>query len=285
MATSPLFGWQEPDDTSLVKDGAAAIRTLGNAIDTSMGDLLGGTTGQVLAKASNTNMDFTWVAQDDSNAIQNAIVDAKGDLIAATANDTPARLAVGANGQVLTADSTAATGLKWATVSSGGFTLINTTTIGSGISSTSLPANTFTSTYTNYKFLFTGVTSTSANITITMRLRSGSTDETSASYSANGYKSTGTLAQYGAVNQTSQEIGSIRTGFAERTFISGEIYRPQESAQTMYATNFAIDVAGTFTNFQQSGLLNTSTSYDSMSFIYTGGTVTGGKISVYGYSI
>jgi len=61
MATSPLFGWEEPDDTDLVKDGAAAIRTLGNAIDTSMGDLLGGTTSQILSKNSNTNMDFTWV--------------------------------------------------------------------------------------------------------------------------------------------------------------------------------------------------------------------------------
>jgi hypothetical protein len=58
-----------------------------------------------------------WVGFDDSNAIQNAIVDAKGDLIGATAADTPARLAVGTNGQVLTADSTAATGLKWATAS------------------------------------------------------------------------------------------------------------------------------------------------------------------------
>jgi hypothetical protein len=120
MATSPLFGWEEPDDTDLVKDGAAAIRTLGNAIDTSMGDLLGGTSGQVLSKNSNTNMDFTWVTSDDANAIQNAIVDAKGDLIGATAADTPARLAVGTNGQVLTADSTAATGLKWATPSGGG---------------------------------------------------------------------------------------------------------------------------------------------------------------------
>jgi hypothetical protein len=119
MATSPLFGWEEPDDVDLVKDGAAAIRTLGNAIDTSMGDLLGGTSGQVLSKNSNTNMDFTWVTPDDANAIQNAIVDAKGDLIAATAADTPARLAVGTNGQVLTADSTAATGLKWATAGGG----------------------------------------------------------------------------------------------------------------------------------------------------------------------
>jgi hypothetical protein len=113
MATSPLFGWEEPDDVDLVKDGAAAIRTLGNAIDTSMGDLLGGTTGQVLSKNSNTNMDFTWVTSDDANAIQNAIVDAKGDLITATAADTPARLAVGANNLFLQAASGESTGLKW----------------------------------------------------------------------------------------------------------------------------------------------------------------------------
>ena len=118
MATTTNFGWETPDDTDLVKDGAAAIRTLGQSIDTSMMDLEGGTTGQVLSKASNTDMDFTWVTTDDANAIQNSIVDAKGDLIGATAADTPARLAVGTNGQVLTADSTAATGLKWASASS-----------------------------------------------------------------------------------------------------------------------------------------------------------------------
>jgi len=56
-----------------------------------------------------------WVGFDDSNAIQNTIVDAKGDLVTATAADTPARLAVGTNGTILVADSTAATGLKWAT--------------------------------------------------------------------------------------------------------------------------------------------------------------------------
>ena len=114
MATSPNFSWPEPDNTDLVKNGALAIRTAVDAIDSSLVDLKGGTAGQVLAKASATDMDFAWVAQDDSNAIQNAIVDAKGDLIGATAADTPARLAVGANDLVLTAASGESTGLKWA---------------------------------------------------------------------------------------------------------------------------------------------------------------------------
>jgi hypothetical protein len=151
MATTTNFGWTTPDDTDLVKDGAAAIRTLGQSIDTSMMDLEGGTTGQVLSKASNTDMDFTWVTTDDANAIQNSIVDAKGDLIAATANDTPARLAVGTNGHVLTADSTAATGLKWAAVAAGGKVLqvVNaTTTTSTTVASTTYTDSTLTATIT-----------------------------------------------------------------------------------------------------------------------------------------
>jgi len=111
--TTPNFGWPVPTSTDLVKDGATAIEALGDGIDTSLVDLKGGTTGQVLAKATSADMDFAWVAQDDSNAIQNAIVDAKGDLIAATANDTPARLAVGTNDFILQAASGESTGLKW----------------------------------------------------------------------------------------------------------------------------------------------------------------------------
>ena len=111
--TTP-FSWSMPTASDLVTDLPADFETFGQAVATSMADLLGGTSGQVLSKASNTDMDFTWVTSDDANAIQNAIVDAKGDLIAASAADTPARLAVGNNGETLIADSTASTGLKWA---------------------------------------------------------------------------------------------------------------------------------------------------------------------------
>jgi hypothetical protein len=109
------FGWQMPTNTDLVSQLPADFEVFGQAVDTSLADLKGGTTGQVLSKASNTDMDFTWIAVDPLT-----ILDAKGDLISATAADTPARLAVGTNGQVLTADSTTSTGLTWATPASGG---------------------------------------------------------------------------------------------------------------------------------------------------------------------
>jgi hypothetical protein len=58
--TTPNFGWSVPTSSDLVKNGAVAIETLGDSIDASMVDLKGGTTGQVLSKTSNTDMDFTW---------------------------------------------------------------------------------------------------------------------------------------------------------------------------------------------------------------------------------
>ena len=156
--TTPNFGWPVPTSTDLVKDGATAIEALGDSIDASLLDLKGGTTGQVLSKNSNTDMDFTWVtdAAGDitgvtagtgisgggtsgtvtvTNSMATAI-DAKGDLVAGTAADTFARLAVGTNGQILTADSVETTGMKWATpAGGGGMTLLSTTTL-SGSSTT-----------------------------------------------------------------------------------------------------------------------------------------------------
>ena len=128
MATTTTnFGWDIPQSTDLVKDGATAIAALGQDIDTALVDLKGGTTGQVLAKASGTDLDFSWVAVDPLT-----ILDAKGDLISATAADTPARLAVGTNGQVLTADSTQSTGLAWASPASGSMTSIASGSLSTG---------------------------------------------------------------------------------------------------------------------------------------------------------
>jgi hypothetical protein len=170
------FGWQMPTASDLVTDLPADFEVFGQAVDTSLADLKGGTTGQVLAKASNTNMDFTWVAQDDSNAIQNAIVDAKGDLIAASAADTPARLAVGTNGQVLTADSTAATGLKWATAASG-MTFIARTSF-SNVATQAFDS-VFTSTYKSYLVIFETLYAATSSDKLQLQFRyAGSTQAT-----------------------------------------------------------------------------------------------------------
>ena len=83
MATTTNFGWETPDDTDLVKDGAAAIRTALGGVDTSFVDLKGGTTGQVLAKNSNTDLDFTWTEQDDTTLAFNAQTGTTYTLVAA----------------------------------------------------------------------------------------------------------------------------------------------------------------------------------------------------------
>ena len=66
------FGWVMPTSTDLVTDLPADFNIFGQGVDTSMQDLLGGTTGQVLSKASNTNMDFAWIEQDDTTLSFNA---------------------------------------------------------------------------------------------------------------------------------------------------------------------------------------------------------------------
>jgi len=132
------FNWQMPTATDLVTDLPADFEVFGQAVDTSLADLKGGTTGQILAKNSNTNMDFVWITNDVGDitevtagtgisgggtsgavTITNSMateITAKADLIVGTGNAAFDNLPVGANGTVLTADSTVSpTGLKWAT--------------------------------------------------------------------------------------------------------------------------------------------------------------------------
>jgi hypothetical protein len=58
------FGWQMPTPTDLVTDLPADFEVFGQAVDTDFADLLGGTTGQILSKASATDLDFTWITND-----------------------------------------------------------------------------------------------------------------------------------------------------------------------------------------------------------------------------
>jgi hypothetical protein len=280
MATTTNFGWETPDDTDLVKDGAAAMRTLGNSIDTSFVDLKGGTTGQVLAKASNTDLDYSWVAQDDSNAIQNAIVDAKGDLIGATAADTPARLAVGTNGQVLTADSTAATGLSWATPSSGGgMTLLSTTTL-SGSSTT---ISSISGSYVDLKVYLYNVNPSNGGVYFKCDLNGAATSTFGNIFAPT---STGASQTYYQIADNTQWLAynnALAIGNTANSFDIEISNYASTVAQKAVSSSSSFITSGTTRRFENySAYFNSTSAVTSLVFSVTGGTFNGGTVLVYG---
>jgi hypothetical protein len=279
--TTPNFGWAVPTSTDLVKDGAVAIETLGDSIDASLVDLKGGTTGQVLTKASGTDMDFSWTAVDPL-----IILDAKGDLITATAADTPARLAVGTNGQVLTADSTAATGLKWATASSTptnmGLVCVKARTTFSAVASITCDS-VFTSTYQNYLVLADYTSTAGANVNLV--LRTGGVSATGANYSYQSIQGNGTSITGARVtNNTGFEAGASNGSDSSSTIIT--LFKPQVAAGTniQASYNYSGGNFATPVNAEIKGSHSLATSYDGFALSIGSGTFTG-SYTVYGYGV
>jgi hypothetical protein len=164
-----------------------------------------GTTGQVLKANSATTSGLEWataaadiegvtagtgltgggtsgtvtLALDSAAVIAPTIVDAKGDIIVASAADTPARLAVGTNGQVLTAASGETTGLQWATPSAGAGNMVQIAT--GTLSGASLVVSSLTS-YTDIFVVMTGVTNSTADGQVYLRLNATSSNHDSYGY-------------------------------------------------------------------------------------------------------
>jgi hypothetical protein len=277
--TTPNFGWAVPTSTDLVKDGAVAIETLGDSIDASLVDLKGGTTGQVLSKASGTDMDFSWVAQDDSNAIQNALLTTTGDTIFASAASTPARRAIGTTGQVLTVSG----GLPvWATPAAGtsGLTLVSATTF-SAVSSHAVDSI-FTSTYKYYRAVLK-FTASGLN-TMTVRFRASGSSNTSANYySVNrSTDSAGTNEYVGSIAGTSISLlGKYNTDF---NGVSFDILDPQAALDKIITgTAFSRgSTSGGLATVNFGGAFNSSSAMDGLELIASSGTISG-TLKIYGY--
>jgi len=208
MATTTNYSWTTPDDTSLVKDGASAIRALGTAIDTSMNTALG--------------------------------------------------------------------------TKKAGMVLLNTTTF-SAVSAISLTADTFTTTYNNYRLHIT-LTAKSASDALNIRLRAAGADATGSNYLRSGYEAkVGTFANISSAAGTLWDLGSIASATANRTLWAFDIANIKLAQATVFTGSAAVQDPTAFSLYGYSLLHDSATAYDSLTIYPTTGTITG-SVSVYGYN-
>lgn len=176
------FGWQMPTSSDLVTDLPADFEVFGQAVDTSLADLKGGTTGQVLKKNSNTDMDFVWSA--DSAGMTNPMT-TTGDTIYSSSGSTPARLAIGSTGQILSVSgglptwtTPAATTIAWTQVGTSSST-------GASVTISSLGS------YDQFMIIMNDVSSSSAGAELSLRFNSDS---------ASNYYMTGAQVGFGSTS-------------------------------------------------------------------------------------
>jgi len=271
------FNWQMPTNTDLVSQLPADFEVFGQAVDTSLADLKGGTTGQVLKKNSNTDMDFVWSA--DSAGMTNPMT-TTGDTIYSSSGSTPARLGIGSTGQVLTVSGGLPSWATPATPASGVTKLLATTF--SAVSSYSAPNNTFSATYNAYKVMVE-ITAASASSNFQLRARAGGTDYASGGYTVQ--RVTGITSSASADSTAGTEWALLSNNTNTRYFISFDWYRP-------YGTGQHLAVGSIFNNNSSGNLMfnafgariDTADPYDAFTVYPSSGTITG-SVAVYGYSL
>jgi hypothetical protein len=249
MATTTNYGWTTPDDTALVKDGAAAIRTLGSSVDTTTKALNPSTTlGDIEYRSSTAN--------------------------------TNTRLAIGSTGDVLTV----AGGVpSWAAPAptASGLNLITTQSFSA--SSSVVVNNCFTSTYTNYKIILNY--NSSANAQTRFRLRVGGTSDSANSYSANSVFINNTTV----VNEHNGALTYFVFNFCDATstptaFTNLEVGSPNESKETAFYTTGEMSKGGATNSapFIGAGIFEVTTVFDGFEIFPGSGNITG-TVQVYGY--
>jgi hypothetical protein len=204
MAITPTYSWPLPDNDDLVKDGAEAIRDLGNAIDTTVGGLPGA-----------------------------------------------------------------------------GLVHINTTSF-SGVSAVSLPDDTFTSDFQNYRIVFQLISSAASTTQISLRLRLAGSDASANEYF---WSMLGLRANGAASNRNGNGTSSMDFTFGAigaRVSASFDVFRPNQAGITRITGTSTGDDATAPTQYTFGGFHGLGISYDSMSFIAAASNFTG-NVRAYGY--
>tara|TARA_R110000868_G_scaffold4129_2_gene25088 strand:+ start:34 stop:936 length:903 start_codon:yes stop_codon:yes gene_type:complete len=293
------YGFVLPTSTDLVTDLPADFDVALQGVDTRLKALQPGTTLGDIAYSSataNTNTRLpigtngqvlsisggvpAWATTADQTPLTT-----KGDLFTFTTVD--ARIGVGANGTVLTADSAEATGLKWA-ASSSGLTLVAAPTSFSAVSAVSVD-NVFSASYDYYKVLIQLTANSVTGAYLNWRARVGGSDNTTAGnyqWGSYGTVNTGGGASGGEGSGASATSARLvymdASGFS---YVDSTFYNPYSaSIETGYTSLSDNEGGNSMRIYQASGNMAVSTSYTGFTLLPTSGTITG-KVSVYGYSV
>ena len=243
MATTTNYGWTTPDDTALVKDGAAAIRTLGSSVDTTTKALNPSTTlGDIEYRSSTAN--------------------------------TNTRLPIGSSGQLLSVSGGVP---AWTTFSGGGMTLLSTTTL-SGSSTTISSIN---QSYKALKILVRDADCT--DVSTIFGIRFNGVTSGSYYYSATANADSSGIGYYGASGNTSIYYGLTTTSEDYDKKHSGEIYieRYSETEYKHIVFN-SYQNAGNYRTHYGVGKFNSTTAISSITLFPDTGTFNSGTVYSYG---
>ena len=243
MATTTNYGWTTPDDTALVKDGASAIRTLGSSVDTTTKNLNPETTlGDLAYRSSTANV--------------------------------KTRLGLGTAGQVLQVNS-GANAPEWATLSTGGMTLISTTTLtGASVTLSSIPA-----TYNHLQLVVRNFLPATDAAEMQIRINADGAASRHDSSSANA-----TNATFGstAVSITPGQDNAVTNGLAITTIFDYTNTTTWKIWESQAITNNATTTTNANLYSRVSGRYNQTGAISSLLLQPTSGNFTSGTVLLYG---